>query len=149
MSYSILHHLFQQGLHNPLEQYMFCESNGFEITTNMYNLMQPQLHNNSFILSNYKMQTQSPLPIIDVRLCMPEQQSRETRQFSCTFPGCLKTFSKKFCRDSHLKIHSKEKQFVCKCERHGKNTSFKRLHDFYRHVRCVHKTEEYEEYKKF
>lgn len=54
--------------------------------------------------------------------------------FQCSFPGCLKNFTKQTNLKSHFRIHQPERGFGCEdCP-----ASFRRSHDLKRHQRSLH-----------
>lgn len=59
----------------------------------------------------------------------PHQTSAPTTEFRCPVPGCEKSFSRIYSLQSHMKVHSEERPFIClEC-----GLGFLRQHDFKRH----------------
>ncbi|KAL2916580.1 hypothetical protein HK105_204013 [Polyrhizophydium stewartii] len=71
-------------------------------------------------------------PAPDIHEASEGDDARAVKLFAC--PQCLKTFTRKYNLQSHLRCHTMERPFEC----HSCHATFVRKHDLQRHVRSLH-----------
>ncbi|KAJ9077895.1 hypothetical protein DSO57_1022468 [Entomophthora muscae] len=72
----------------------------------------------------------------------------QVKAIPCTFPGCSKTFARKYNMENHSLIHLNQREKVHGCGFDACNAAFVRRHDLNRHLRTVHKVTDVSAYHK-
>lgn len=128
--------LTDYGLKSPVSP----TSQSATFTTPVVNVTKDEL---SGCLSDYALNSPvSPTSPEEFSFSQEGNCSYRSESYTCPFPDCKKSFAKKYCRESHLIVHTRSKDFKCACSK-----GFARKHDLYRHIRCVHKTTEYRKFE--
>lgn len=72
----------------------------------------------------------------------------QVKAIPCTFPGCDKTFARKYNMENHSLVHLNQREKVHGCGYDACSAAFVRRHDLNRHLRTVHKVTDVSAYHK-